>query len=249
MISKIIHYCWFGGNDLPESEKRCIASWSKILPDYQIQRWDESNFDVTQNSYVYEAYQRKKYAFVSDYVRLYALVTQGGIYMDTDVEVIQRLDEFLSLEAFSGFENYESISTGLMGSVQGFRGFDELLHQYDDRHFIQPDGTLDRTTNVKVITDYYFQRGLKRNNTKQMVEGFTVFPSQYFCPALEDRKISMKGVYTIHYKNGSWLTEKERKKRQTLGCMLKSKIKYVLKNLFGNKAYDSLMIFIRKSNK
>ena len=104
MIPKIIHYCWFGGGDKPELAVKCIESWKKYLSDYEIKEWNEENFDITQNQYVREAYENRKFAFVTDYVRLYAIYTEGGVYMDTDVEVIGSYDLFLHHHAFSGFE-------------------------------------------------------------------------------------------------------------------------------------------------
>ena len=111
MIPKIIHYCWFGGKPLPELAQKCIASWKKYCPDYEIKEWNESNFNLNSCDYVREAYEAKKWAFITDYVRLYAMVTEGGIYMDTDVEVIKPLDPFLKHKAFSGFEDEVSIPT------------------------------------------------------------------------------------------------------------------------------------------
>ena len=116
MIPKIIHYCWFGGKELPELAKKCIASWKKYCPDYEIIRWDESNFDLESCQYVKQAYQSKKYAFVTDYVRLYAMYTQGGVYMDTDVELTKNLDKFLDHQGFSGFESEAQIPTGIMAA-------------------------------------------------------------------------------------------------------------------------------------
>ena len=126
MIPKIIHYCWFGGKNLPPLAKRCIASWKKYLPDYEIKEWNESNFDINCCDYVREAYQAKKWAFVTDYVRLFVLVNEGGIYMDTDVEVIGSLDYFLENEAFSGLENSSYISTGIMASERNFKLFENI---------------------------------------------------------------------------------------------------------------------------
>ena len=140
MIPKVIHYCWFGGKPLPELARKCLASWKKFCPDYEIVRWDESNFDVACCDYVKEAYEAKKWAFVSDYARLKALVDNGGVYMDTDVEVIRPLDEFLRHEAFSGFEDDKMISTGIMASVKGFAPFAEMLADYHTRHFYRRRG-------------------------------------------------------------------------------------------------------------
>ncbi len=114
MIPKIIHYCWFGRGKLPELAFKCMDTWKKYLPDYQLRLWNEDTFDITSHPYVFEAYQSKKYAFVTDYVRLYALYHFGGIYMDTDVEVIRNLDELLDLPGFSGFESEKDVPTGIM---------------------------------------------------------------------------------------------------------------------------------------
>ena len=116
MIPKIIHYCWFGGKPLSPMARRCIDSWKKYCPDYQIKRWDETNFDLNSCTYIREAYEAKKWAFITDYVRLCVMYNYGGIYMDTDVEVLKNLDCFLSEKAFSGFESVDRIPTGIMAS-------------------------------------------------------------------------------------------------------------------------------------
>ena len=140
-IPKIIHYCWFGGNPLSEMEMKCIASWRKNCPDYEIKRWDESNFDIHINQYVQEAYEAKKWAFVSDYARLYLLSEYGGIYMDTDVEIVQNLDRFLVHNAFTGFEDDNHIPTAIMGAEKGHRWIKYLLSYYDGRHFYRDNNS------------------------------------------------------------------------------------------------------------
>ena len=135
MIPKKIHYCWFGGNPLPEMARHCIDSWKKYCPDYEIKEWNETNFDLHFNDYVWEAFQAKKWAFITDVVRLHALVTEGGIYMDTDVEVVKPLDSLLQYEAVSGFEAEARIPTGLMACEKGQRLFVELLHDYEGSTF------------------------------------------------------------------------------------------------------------------
>lgn len=206
-IPKIIHYCWFGGNPLPELALKCIASWKKFCPDYEIVRWDESSFDINCCDYVREAYEAKKWAFVSDVARLYALVEHGGIYMDTDVEIVRPLDEFLQYEAFSGFERKNAIPTGLMAAKANHPLFVELLHEYAKKHFVKEDGTYDLTTNVVFITDTCLKYGLKLNNSIQTVNRFTLFPSDYFCPINEKSgKLELtNNTYTIHHFAGSWV--------------------------------------------
>ena len=212
MIPKKIHYCWFGGNPLPDMAKHCIESWKKYCPDYEIIEWNEQNFDLNCCDYVKEAYEAKKWAFVSDVARLYALVTQGGIYMDTDVEVLKPLDDILCCEAVSGFEGVDRIPTGLMGCEAGQPMFVELLRDYDDAHFVKPDGTYDTTTNVTRITNACLKYGLVLNNEKQTVNGFTLFPKDYFCPKDCETKelVITENTYTIHHFDGSWYTAEQR---------------------------------------
>lgn len=176
MIPKIIHYCWFGGKPLPDLAKKCISSWKKYCPDYEIIEWNETNFDLYYNDYVKEAYESKKWAFITDVVRLYALVNFGGIYMDTDVEVLKSLDEFLDNEAFSGFEAKDRIPTGIMASEKGSAIMSELLSDYEGVHFKNDDGSLDMTTNVTRITDVCLKHGLQLNGEFQVVNGFALYP-------------------------------------------------------------------------
>ena len=151
MIPKIIHYCWVGRNPLPDDVRHYIESWKKYCPDYKIIEWNEDNFDIFFNQYAREAYNAKKWAFVSDYIRLSVLNTYGGIYMDTDVEVVKNLDEFLSNKAFSGFESNKYIPTGIMGAEKGNAWIQYLLSYYDNRSFYLDDGTPDLTTNTVTI--------------------------------------------------------------------------------------------------
>lgn len=207
MIPKIIHYCWFGRNPLPVLAVKCIESWKKYCPNYEIKEWNEDNFNLDSYPYVREAYDSRKFAFVTDVVRLYALYTEGGIYMDTDVEVLKPLDKFLIHYAFSGFEDEQNIQTGIMGSERGGRWVKENLAHYEGRHFLNEDGTLDLTTNVATITNYMLPLGLKQNNTYQdFPDLITFYPKDYFCPkSYIDGKIHLTdNTYTIHHFAGSW---------------------------------------------
>ncbi len=212
MIPKKIHYCWFGGNPLPELAQKCIESWKKYCPDYEIIEWNEKNFDVNCNRYCAEAYAAKKWAFVSDVARLYALVHEGGIYMDTDVEVTKPLDAFLELDAFSGFESFDRIPTGIMAAAKGHVLFTELLNDYENDGFFNEDGTPNLTTNVTRITNNCLKHGLILNNTKQTVNGFTLFPNDYFCPKDCETKIVTitENTHTIHHFDGSWLSAEDK---------------------------------------
>ncbi len=213
MIPKKIHYCWFGGKALPVEARRCIESWKKVLPDYEIIEWNETNFDITCNRYVREAYENRKFAFVTDYVRLYALVKEGGIYMDTDVEVLKSYNQFLHHTAFSGFENNNYVPTGMMASEKGGAWVTELLNEYADRKFVKEDGSFDTTTNTETITNNMIKRGLVLNNTYQDFPGLaTMYPSDYFCP--KDHGTGMinltENSVCIHHFACSWLSPKAR---------------------------------------
>lgn len=209
MIPKIIHYCWFGGNPLPQESKAYIATWKKYCPDYQIIEWNEQNFDVNRTDYTREAAGAKKWAFVTDYVRLYALEKCGGIYMDTDVEMLKNPDRFLTEKGFSGFERENAVATAIMGAEKDHPFIKKLLDEYQGRHFIKEDGSFDLKTNVISITESALRQGLELNNRKQTVCGFTFYPKDYFCPK-DSRTLDVKlteNSYTIHHFQGTWDTD------------------------------------------
>lgn len=229
-IPKTIHYCWFGKADKPESVCKYINTWKKYCPDYKIIEWNEDNFDITSNTYVNQAYQQKKYAFVTDYVRLYVLYNYGGIYMDTDVEVLKPLDKFLNNSAFSGFENNNNIPTGIMGAEKGNLWIKDLLDEYNDLVFIKENGTLDLTTNVVRITNLTKKKyGLKQESSFQNLKNIvTLYPYDYFCPKdWETGEIHCtQNTYTIHHFSGSWHGDKEKKQAEKYRKRLK---KYISK--------------------
>jgi len=206
MIQKKIHYCWFGRGEMPELAKKCIASWRKYLPEYEIKEWNEDNFNLDMFPYVREAYDNRKFAFVTDVVRLYALYTEGGVYMDTDVEVLKPIDSILCYEAVSGFESSNQIPTGLIAAQKGSTVIGELLNDYNQRSFIKDNGELNVTTNVFYITNTLLKYGLKLNNKFQTVNGFTFFPWDYLCPkSVKDGKIYLtENTLVIHHFAGSW---------------------------------------------
>ena len=219
MIPKKIHYCWFGRNPKPKLAEKCIKSWRKFCPDYEIVEWNEDNFDVdTAPPYVRQAYEAGKWAFVSDFVRLRAMTEHGGIYMDTDVELVKPLDGFLKHRAFAGFETAESISTGMMACEKGFPLFLDFLRYYDGAVFRNPDGTLNVTTNVQTVTGICLKRGLVQNGKYQEVDGLAIYPSDVFSPvSFETGKLQRtRKTAAIHWFSGSWYTEEERKHRQSL---------------------------------
>ncbi|AIQ37491.1 glycosyl transferase [Paenibacillus sp. FSL R5-0345] len=208
MIPKIIHYCWFGRAELPPLAKKCIASWRKFCPDYEIIEWNEDNFDINTNKYIKEAYESKKMAFITDYVRLNVLFEYGGIYMDTDVEVVANLDPFLRHNAFSGFEDVCSIPTGIIGAQKGNLWLEYLLTYYKDRSFFLKNGNFDLTTNVDIITDMTKKKyDITLNNTMQYTNGDVLFyPKEYFCPKDFTTGIisTTEKTYAIHHFAGSW---------------------------------------------
>lgn len=226
MIPKKIHYCWFGGNPLPEDAKRYIESWKKYCPDYEIKEWNEGNFDLDRYPYVREAYDNRKFAFVSDVARLYALYTEGGIYMDTDVEVLKPLDEFLKYDGVSGFESSTQIPTGLMASRDLHPLVKEWLDEYEGIHFVKEDGSFDLTTNVTRITNSCLKHGFIPNGELQTVADYTFFPSDYFCPKSHETGIisCTENTVAIHHFAGSWVPEDEKEVRE-LCHKIHSKIK------------------------
>ncbi len=217
MIPKVIHYCWFGRGPLPALAQKCIASWRKYCPDYEIKEWNEDNFDLSLYPYVREAYEARKFAFVTDVVRLYALYYEGGIYMDTDVEVIKPLDKFLVHCAFSGFESEVNVPTGIMASEQYGRWAKDNLDYYDNRHFVKENGTLDMTTNVQIITSYMSNYDFQPHSSYQDFPNLiTINPQEYFCPLspISGKSTISKNTYTIHHFAGSWLPIKVRIRRK-----------------------------------
>ena len=214
MIPKIIHYCWFGGNPKSESVKKYIESWRKYCPDYEIKEWNESNFNINENDYCREAYEAKKWAFVTDYVRLKALYEEGGFYMDTDVEVVKSLDPLRVYDAVSGYESPTHIPTGTMGACRDNEWIGMLLHDYDHRHFLRKDGTCDTITNVVVITDLTVKKyGLHLHGQKLVFgHNMVLLPFDYLCAKdLDTGEIcKTSNTYTIHHFAASWLPEDER---------------------------------------
>lgn len=212
-IPKIIHYCWFGNNQKTKLVKKCIASWKKYLPDYEIREWNDKDLENCDNVYVKEAYSLKKYAFVSDYFRLYALYNYGGIYFDTDNEVFKTFDEFLDLDFFSGCENNCNGEyfpfTAVVGAKKGNHIIKDLLDEYKELHFINSDGSLNMYTNTRRVTDY-FQRVYNfcppyNGKVPYTLENMCViYPYNIFCTY-------EKGIsYAVHHFNYSWKDEDEK---------------------------------------
>ncbi len=208
MIPKIIHYCWFGRGEMPELAKMCIESWKRYLPDYELMLWNEDNFDVNSLKFTRQAYEKRKFAFVTDYVRLYALKNFGGVYMDTDVEITKNIDKFLELPAFSGFETGDLIPTSIMASEKGLKWIDELIKYYDKKPFVRWNGRLNKIPNTLIISRIFSKKkGVVLNNSYQVYDNqLHLFPKDFFCPkSYKTGEIELtENTYCIHHFAGSW---------------------------------------------
>lgn len=220
MIPKTIHYCWFGRNPLPASAQRCIASWRKYLPDYEIKEWNEDNIDVNGIPYTSDAYAAKKYAFVSDYARFKILYELGGVYFDTDVEVIRPMDDIISKSAFMGWETannqgIQKVAPGLcLGAPKGLPLYQEILTAYKNLSFYLEDGRYNPYSMIPLVTDILLQHGMKNDGTTQYVANTTIYAADYFCPmdALTGKMTKTPNTRSIHWYNMSWLDKKTQHK-------------------------------------
>ncbi len=216
MIPKIIHYCWFGRGEMPELVQTCIASWHTHMPDWEFHLWSEDNFDIASApQYVREAYEAKKYAFVSDYVRLWALEREGGVYLDTDVEVLHPFDMLLDDTAFIGLEESLALLPGtcVMGCEAHCRWVKDMLATYENATFLKEDGSLDMTTNVQRLGAKMVEGGLLHERKIQYLPqwGLRVYTHDYFSPITSTRVMrKSKNTYCIHRFAGSWVDGKRR---------------------------------------
>lgn len=216
MIPKIIHYCWFGGNPLPEIAVKCISSWKKYFPDYEIKEWNEDNFDLNCCEYVREAYQAKKWAFVSDYARFWILYNYGGLYFDTDVEVIKDMSDIIANGAFMGCEVADKCAPGLgLGVNPGLGLYKEILENYQQSHFLNSDGSNNYETVVDRTTNILKKYGFKESNTIQKIADVMVYPPEYFCPMdYTTGKLNItESSRSIHWYDASWLDDRMKKRR------------------------------------
>lgn len=208
MIPKIIHYCWFGRSPLPKSAKKCIASWRKYFPDYEIKEWNEDNFDVNIIPFTAEAYAKHKYAFVSDYARFYILFHHGGLYFDTDVKVIRRMDDIIERGSFMGMEQLFGVAPGLgLGAKAGEDIYKEILDYYADLRFLDKDGKPLPGTVVQHTTNVLTRHGMELKPEIQQVAGIWIYPSDYFDP-LDDatgRLTVTNNTRSIHLYSKTWV--------------------------------------------
>jgi hypothetical protein len=238
-IPKIIHYCWFGKGDKPQDVIEYINGWSRMLPEYEIVEWNESNFDIAINDYVKEAYDAKKYAFVSDYARLFALYHQGGIYLDTDVEVFKVFDDLLENDVVLGFEEKNFIATSTICARKNSSFIHEFMCIYHDKHFLLSNGESDLTTNVTKITTLLEKYGLVLDGNEQKVtttkhEVIRVLDRIKFSPYdyLTQANYTDKSTYAVHHFGATWASS---------SFKLKKVIKSLIIKILGSNNYKKLM--------
>ena len=252
MIPKKIHYCWVGGKPLPKSAVKCIKSWKKYCPDYEIIEWNETNYDFTKNEYMKQAYEAKKWGFVPDYARLDIIYTCGGIYLDTDVEIVKSFDSLLNLKGFAGFEDDESVALGLgFGAEKGNAVIKKLRDSYENLSFINEDGSINLTPAPEVNQPIFDELGLIHNGECQMLDDFSVFSKDYFCPkSLYDGVIrKTENTYSIHQFDASWFSKEgnkeksdrwKQKQKKAKKTERHAKIKNIIFKFGGEKIYKKI---------
>lgn len=251
MIPKKIHYVWFGQKEKNIEVKNCIESWKKYLPDYEIIEWNEKNFDMSTSLYVKEALDAHMYAFASDFVRLWAVYNYGGIYLDTDVEIIKSYDELLKHKAFFGTEEIDSINSGLsFGAEKGNEVLQDLLSLYKNRKFIKSDGSFDLKTTNMIVTEYFVHHGYKLKSRRQNIKDAIIYPKEYFSPIRwwSGKKTIKPFTYSIHWYDASWIksTSKSRYFNKIV-TTFKHYIVLAMRIVFGYSSYDSIKkVFIKR---
>ena len=257
-IPKEIHYCWFGYGEKSELVKKCIESWMKYCPDCKIIEWNESNYDVTKNLYMYQAYQAKRWGFVSDVARLDIIYENGGIYFDTDVELIKSIDPLWETNGFLGFEkdtgNRENKYCVNTGQGMGARAKDPiiraLLNEYKDIPFYKENGTQNLQPCPYYNTKALVRAGLRTENVKQRIGELVVYPSEYFCPVdwKTHKCIITENTYSIHHFDASWLTPEEKRQRQISRQVdfLIHMPNVLLKNVLGSYRYEKMKKKLKK---
>ena len=226
-IPKIIHYCWFGKTEIPDHLKRYMESWDKYCPDYEIIRWDESNYDISKNQYMREAYESKKWGFVPDYARLDIVHQYGGIYLDTDVEMVQSFDKLLCSSSFFGYADLQDVNLGHgFGSEKGNPLLDDMKKIYEEKTFIKSDGTLDLRTCIEYQRPVLKKWGFHLNGKQESIRDNVIYPREVFNPLgrLGINELFTDNTYSIHHAEISWESEKNRRLYQESVCDIKKRI-------------------------
>lgn len=217
IIPKIIHYCWFGHNPLPDKYKEWMESWHRYCPDYEIREWNEENYDISKNNYMYEAYLNRKWGFVPDYARLDIIYEYGGIYLDTDVELVQGLDDMLYQKGFAGFESKNYVNLGLgFGAVKGLPIIKNMRDVYEGQHFKNIDGSLDLTASPVYQTDFLVQKGLQLNGEYQKIDDLVIYPEKMFsgkCPYTRRVRL-LPYTKSIHHFEATWADDEWKKRNK-----------------------------------
>lgn len=214
-IPKILHYCWFGDNPIPDKTKKCIATWKELCPDYKLMRWDESNFDISKRAYTREAFENKKWAFISDVCRLEKVYEHGGIYLDVNTEALKSFDDLLENDMFVGFEQDNHIQMGVFGAKKHHEILKSILQDfYEKSRLLSDDGKINYRTINSRVHEVLVERGMESRDSYQELDGVTVYPKEYFCPrywnSARQDPITDK-TYTNHYFGASWHDEESRK--------------------------------------
>ena len=218
MIPKLIHYCWLSDDPYPKKIQHCLNSWEKVIPDYEFMLWDKSRIDINEIPWVKEAYEAKMYAFAADYIRLYALYNFGGIYLDSDVEVLRRFDDLLDLPYFIGGESFnDRVECAAFGAVQGMPWIKDCLSYYKDRHFINKDGEMDKTVMPSIVNGvisnkYSINLITRKEEFDYKSTVFNIFPNDWFCANVhksandfEPTYIISPQTYCVHHFANSWV--------------------------------------------
>ena len=243
MIPKTIHYCWFGRGELTPLAKKCIASWRRFFPDYEIKEWNEDNFDVNGISYTADAYKAEKYAFVSDYARFWVLYHFGGVYFDTDVEVIKPMDDVIRTGAFMGFEQLgecPAVNPGLgLATEPESPIYQAVLNRFERMSFLAKNGSLNPYTMIPMVTDLLKEKGLTGNGMVEQVAGVNIYPPEWFNP-FDDatgRLRKTENTRTVHWFAKSWIPAEP---------AWKTKTKRLLRRLFGTDCISRIGQFLKK---
>ena len=247
MIPKIIHYCWLSGDAYPPDIARFLETWKEHLPDYEFVKWDKEKFDINNMIWVKEAYESKKYAFAADYIRFYALYHNGGIYLDSDVEVLKSFDPFLQHKSFCGHEAMGWLEPAVIGAEKGTVWLKDMMDYYENRHFIKKDKLDDKVLPIvmhEVLNAKYNMNNKLTEAERDAAIELTTYPYEYFSP--KDHYTAeihgTENTFAIHHFNNSWV-------KRTIRFRFSKSVHKYLKLIFGEKTHDNIANFARRFKK